>query len=54
MMGRAAAIEEQIKLALQPRPRWLPEWVWRRVIGRLLVIEYHPMHFAEPSEEIPL
>jgi predicted glycosyl hydrolase (DUF1957 family) len=31
--------EEQIRLALQPRPRWLPEWAWRRVIARLLVIE---------------
>lgn len=31
--------ENQIKLALQPKPRWLPEKVWHRVIARLLVIE---------------
>ena len=31
--------EAQVRLALQPRPRWLPERVWRRVIARLLVIE---------------
>ena len=31
--------EAQIRLVLQPRPRWLPERVWRRVIARLLVIE---------------
>jgi hypothetical protein len=31
--------EDQIRLALQPRPRWLPEWAWRRVIARLLIIE---------------
>jgi predicted glycosyl hydrolase (DUF1957 family) len=31
--------EDQIRLALQPRPRWLPEWAWRKVIARLLVIE---------------
>lgn len=31
--------EDQICLALQPRPRWLPERLWRKVIARLLVVE---------------
>jgi predicted glycosyl hydrolase (DUF1957 family) len=30
--------EDQIRLALQPRPWWLPEWAWRKAIARLLVI----------------
>lgn len=31
--------ERQIRLALHPRPRWLPNRLWLRVIARLLVIE---------------
>ena len=39
MRGTALERERQIRLALQPKPRWLPERVYRRVLARLLVLE---------------
>ena len=31
--------EERIKTLLRPKPRWLPTYVWQRIIGRLLIIQ---------------
>ena len=36
---RLASIEERIRILLQPKPRWLPEWAYRRILARLLVLE---------------
>jgi hypothetical protein len=38
MMDEWRAIERHVELHVQPRPRWLPERVWRRILRRLLVI----------------
>jgi len=39
MGKRALLLEERIKLAVQPRPRWLPDFLWRRVLRRVLVVK---------------
>lgn len=39
---RAAKREREIRVLLQPKPRWLPQRMWVRIIGRLLVIEDRP------------
>lgn len=31
--------ETQIRALLQPKPRWLPRAVWRRIIARLIILE---------------
>lgn len=37
----ATIIEERIKLVVRPKPRWLPERLWRKALARMLVIEEH-------------
>lgn len=39
MGERVLLIEERIKLVVQPRPRWLPDFLWRRVLQRVFVIQ---------------
>ena len=40
--GVYAAIERRIELTVQPKPRWMPTWLWHRILARVLVIEYAP------------
>ena len=35
--------EQQIDLALQPKPRWLPKRLWHWLLGRLLRLEERPV-----------
>lgn len=35
----ATIIENRIRLLLKPRPRWMPERVWHRVLRRVILIE---------------
>ena len=39
-IDRARVIEERLRLVVQPKPRWLPQRIWERVLSRLLVIEH--------------
>lgn len=39
----ASERERQIQLALQPKPKWMPTWLWKRAIARLLVVVEHPL-----------
>lgn len=32
-------IDDQYRMVIKPRPRWLPLWLWQRVLGRLLYLE---------------
>ncbi len=32
-------IEEYINLRIQPKPGWLPDFVWKKILKRLLVLE---------------
>lgn len=32
--------ETRIRALLQPKPRWLPERLWRKVIARVIALEY--------------
>ena len=36
--ARAAVLNEYIKLHIQPKPKWLPSFVWHYIIKRLLVL----------------
>lgn len=37
---RATLIKERIRLCLQPKPKWMPFFVWRHLIKRLIVIKH--------------
>lgn len=51
VLGGLAAQEHWLEAKIQPKPRWLPTWLWRRVLARLLVVvEYHG-HPPELPEE---
>jgi hypothetical protein len=39
-LHNAKVIEERIKMRLQPKPKWMPTFVWHKIIKRLLVIEH--------------
>ena len=39
-MESARIIEERVRVIVQPKPRWLPEFVWRRILARLLYLEH--------------
>jgi len=36
--------EEELKIMLQPRPRWMPYKVWRYLLGRLFYISMEAPH----------
>jgi len=31
-------IEESIKLSIQPKPKWLPNFIWIKILHRLLIL----------------
>lgn len=31
--------EQKIRVCIQPKPRWLPSFVWRWLLKRLIVVE---------------
>jgi len=35
---RTKLLEQWIKLQIQPKPFWIPDFLWRRIIGRVLLI----------------
>jgi hypothetical protein len=39
LVNQAVIRETRLRVLLAPKPWWLPEFVWRRVVARLLVIE---------------
>jgi hypothetical protein len=34
-----AKLEDYVKLKIQPKPRWLPSFLWKIFLKRLLVLE---------------
>ncbi len=49
---KVTLVEDRIRLVVQPRPRGLPERVWRRVLARLLVIEERPVPRGTSREDM--
>lgn len=37
---KARVMEERVRIILQPKPRWLPTFIWRRILARLLYLEH--------------
>lgn len=35
----AYKIEEYIRLRIQPKPKWMPEFLWHRILKRVLILE---------------
>ncbi len=33
-------IEERLRVIVQPKPRWLPNFLWRRILARVLYLEH--------------
>lgn len=42
--GIAVQIEQRIRLAIRPAPRWIPERLWMRIAARFLELQFigHP------------
>jgi|TARA_Y100000310_G_scaffold255969_1_gene263650 hypothetical protein len=38
------AIDQRLRLTIRPKPRYLPNWAWARLIRWLLTIEQGPWH----------
>jgi len=38
-LERERIIEERLRAIIQPKPRWMPTFVWRRILARLLYLE---------------
>lgn len=39
MRAQNSLWEDRLSLVIKPRPAWLPEWVWTRLLSMLLVQE---------------
>ena len=39
MRDTALQREREFRALLQPKPTWMPEWLWRRAAARLVVLE---------------
>ena|GEM_PF-3656639 len=39
MYMQAQMLDKRIKICLQPKPKFMPIWLWKKVIGRLLYLE---------------
>lgn len=51
-LGQRVAWERVMRLHIKPRPRWLPDWCWRRVLATLLVqSETLPAPVDVPGDE---
>lgn len=38
-------IEQQLRLLIQPKPKWWPRWLWHWVLKKVVVLEMHPPSF---------
>lgn len=38
-VDKATVISERIKIILQPKPTWLPKFLYDKIVARLLVVE---------------
>ena len=41
----ATRLENELRLKIQPRPRWLPERLWHKVLARVLYLEERNLKF---------
>ena len=39
MYMQAQMLDKRIKICLRPKPRFMPTWLWKKIIGRLLYSE---------------
>ena len=37
--SQAVQIEEYVRLHIQPKPKWLPDFLWKKILSRLLILE---------------
>lgn len=44
-------VEEQFRTRVQPKPWWLPASIWKRIVGRLLILDMFPQKFKEAGNE---
>ncbi len=40
---RTKILEEYIKLHIQPKPKWLPQFIWYKILKRLLILDIRLM-----------
>jgi hypothetical protein len=38
-LERAKIFEQHITILLQDRPRWLPHFLWKKIINRLIAVQ---------------
>jgi len=44
-------IETYVRLRIQPKPKWLPQKLWEKILKRLLVMEYFKKDAQNWGEE---
>ncbi len=42
-------IDKRIKLCTQPKPKFLPTWIWLKILKRVLVIKYFQSNLQPKS-----
>ena len=42
-------VEQRLRVLVQPKPGWVPQRVWDRLLRRVLMIERHPLRVASDS-----
>lgn len=43
-------VEQHVKLYVKPRPRWMPEFIYRRLMSRVVLYESLPTITVVPAE----
>jgi len=39
MYMQALMLDKRIKICLRPKPRFMPTWLWKKIISRLIYLE---------------
>ncbi|MHA1705693.1 MAG: hypothetical protein ACTSUX_06385 [Promethearchaeota archaeon] len=37
--GIIQSVELYVRIHIQPKPKWLPKWLWYKILKRLLVLQ---------------
>jgi hypothetical protein len=47
----AHGVRQMIDLALKPKPKWCPRFLWKRIVDRVLEIREHPPEHVHQGEQ---
>jgi len=44
-------VEQYVRLKTKPKPKWMPYFLWKWLLGKLIVLETTPITFKENQNE---